>query len=86
MPASGSSAKMSSLTTAQQQSLEQVWAQLVGLMQRGHVSEVDMPMNIKNLLGKNGITIIVARLRFVIRSSSSPSNANLNQANLSLRK
>lgn len=86
MSALGSSARMSGLTTEQQQSLERVWAQLVCLMQRDHVSEVDMPMNMKYLLGKNGISILVSRIRSVIRYSSSPSKADLNQANLSLQK
>lgn len=83
MPALGSSAR---LTAAQKKSLERVWAQLVCLMQRDHVSEVDMPMNIKDLLGNNGISILVSRLRYVIRSSFSPSKADPSQANLSLRK
>lgn len=86
MPAMDSSLKMHRLTNAQQASLERVWAQLVCLMQRGHVSEVDMPMNIKNLLGKGGIDILVSRLRFVICSLSSPSKANPNQANSSLQR
>lgn len=86
MPALGSSVKRNGLTTAQRKSLERVWAQLVCLMQRDHVSEVDMPMNIKNLLGNHGIGILVNRFRFVIRSSSSPSKADPNQANSSLQK
>lgn len=81
-----SAMKKDGLTTAQQASLERIWAQLVCLMQRGHVSEVDMPMNIKNQLGRNGLSILVSRFRFVIRSLSSPSKADLNQANSSMQR
>lgn len=81
-----SAVKTDGLTTAQQASLERIWAQLVNLMQRGHVSEVDMPMNIKNQLGRNGLSILVSRFRFVIRSLSSLSKADLNQANSSLQR
>ena len=81
-----SAVKTNGLTTAQQASLERIWAQLVCLMQQGHVSEVDMPMNIKYQLGWNGLSILVSRFRFVIRSLSSLSKADLNQANSSLQR
>lgn len=78
--------KMNGLTTRQQVFLERVWTQLVSLMQRDHVSEVDIPMNIKNMLGQDGIDILVSRFRFDICYLSSPSNADPNQANSSLQR
>lgn len=86
MPAMDSSVKMNGLTTAQKVSLERVWTQLVCLMQRDHVSGVDLPMNIKNLLGKDGIGILVSRFRFVICSLLSPLKADQKQANSSLQR
>lgn len=71
------------LTISQAQAIERVWKHMVALMEREHVSQVDIPIGIKTAIGQDGVNTLVTRFGFLPCSMRLTSEAKPNQVNSS---